>query len=183
LESSAAGNILLAKCRRVGPELSEFFSFFAGSGIPHRRSGSMSKFNPLLKPRPPVIWGYGIAALSVVAALIISRWPAINLQTAPVSLLLCAVMFSAWLGGVGPGLLAIALSSLAFDYYFIKPLHLFALKSVEIPRLVIFVVAALFVGSLSAAQRNAVESRRRARDDLKGTVQDLQKVSEALQEP
>jgi len=76
-----------------------------------------------------VIWGYGIAVLAVAAALIIPRWPAIHLQTAPVSLFLCAVMFSAWLGGVGPGLVAIALSSLAFDYLMVNGID--AMKDID----------------------------------------------------
>jgi len=42
-------------------------------------------------------------------------------------------------------------------------------------------VSALFVGSLSVAQRSATESLRRARDDLRGTVQELQRSNEALQ--
>ena len=44
-----------------------------------------------------------------------------------------------------------------------------------------FMVSNLFVGSLSAAQRNATESLRRTRDDLRGTVQELQRSNEALQ--
>jgi C4-dicarboxylate-specific signal transduction histidine kinase len=113
--------------------------------------------------------------------LIISRWPAIHLRTAPVSLFLCAVMFSAWVGGFWSGLLAMTISSVAFDYYFLEPFHSFAVRSDEIPRLFIFVVAALFVGSLSAAQRSAMESLRQARDDLKETVQYLQKMNATLQ--
>jgi C4-dicarboxylate-specific signal transduction histidine kinase len=139
----------------------------------------MPRSNPLLWPKPPVIWSYGIAVLSVAAALIISRWPA--LEDAPVSLLLCAVILSAWFGGVGPGLLATALSVLAFYYYFLPPIHSLDAKPGEIPRLLIFMVSALFVGSLSAAQRSATESLRRARDDLRGTVQELQRSNEALQ--
>jgi C4-dicarboxylate-specific signal transduction histidine kinase len=141
----------------------------------------MFRSNPLLGPKARVIWGYGIAVLSVAAALIISRWPAFHLETAPASLFLCAVMFSAWLGGVGPGLLATALSSLAFNYYFLEPLYSFAVKSEELPRFVIFSVSAMVAGALSAAQRSANESLRRARDDLKGTVQELQRTNEALQ--
>jgi C4-dicarboxylate-specific signal transduction histidine kinase len=137
--------------------------------------------NPLLRRKPPVMRSYGIAVLSVAVALFISRWPAFHLETAPASLFLCAVMFSAWLGGVGPGLLATVLSCLALSYYFLEPLHSFAVNSDEMPRLVIFTVAALLVGSLSAAQKSANESLKRARDDLKGTVQDLQKSNEALQ--
>ena len=141
----------------------------------------MSSSNPLLWPRPPVIWGYGIAVLSVTAALIISRWPALHLQDAPVSLFLCAVILSAWFGGGGPGLLAAALSAFAFYYYFLPPVYSLAAKPGEIPRLIIFTVSALFVGLLCAAQRSAMESLRRARDDLKETVQEVQRTNEALQ--
>ncbi len=141
----------------------------------------MSSSNPLLWPRPPAIWGYGIAVLSVIAALTISRWPVLHLQDAPVSLFLCAVILSAWFGGGGPGLLAMALSTFAFYYYFLPPIYSLAAKPGEIPRLLVFTVSALFVGSLSAAQRGAMESLRRARDDLKETVQEVQRTNEALQ--
>jgi len=151
-------------------------------GIYSRTAGAapMSMSNPLLWPKVRVIWGYGIALLSVYTALLISRWPPVRLETAPVSLFLGAIMLSAWFGGLGPGLLATALSSLAFDYYFLPPIYSLVAKPDEIPRLVIFTVSALFVGSLSAAQRGATESLRRARDDLRGTVKELQKTNEAL---
>ncbi len=141
----------------------------------------MSSSNPLLWPRPPVIWGYGIAVLSVIAALTISRWPVLHLQDAPVSLFLCAVILSAWFGGAGPGLLATALSAFAFYYYFLPPIYSLDAKPGEIPRLLVFTVSALFVGLLSAAQRGAMESLRRARDDLKETVQEVQRANEALE--
>jgi C4-dicarboxylate-specific signal transduction histidine kinase len=141
----------------------------------------MFRSNPLLWPKPPAIWSYWIAVLSVGAALIISRWPPLHLQDAPVSLFLCAVILSAWFGGVWPGLLATVLSAFAFYYYFLPPIHSLDAKPEEIPRLVVFMLSALFVGALSVAQRSATESLRRARDDLKGTVQELQKSNEALQ--
>jgi C4-dicarboxylate-specific signal transduction histidine kinase len=140
----------------------------------------MSRSNPLLWPKPSLIWGYGIAVLSVIGALIISRSPGLHLESAPVSLFLCAVMLSAWFGGLGPGLLATTLSGLAFYYYFLHPMYSLVAKPEELPRFVVFAVSALFVGSLSAAQRSATESLRRARDDLKGTVQELQKTNHAL---
>ena len=141
----------------------------------------MPRSNPLLWPKPPAIWSYGIAVLSVASALLISRLPAVHLQDAPVSLFLCGVILTAWFGGVGPGLLATALSALAFNYYFLPPIYSLGPKPEEIPRLVIFTVSALFVGSLSAAERSAIESLRRTRDDLRKTVQELQSTNEALQ--
>ncbi len=141
----------------------------------------MSNSNPLLWRKPPSVWRYGIAVLAVTAALIISRLPSFHLQTAPVSLFLCAVMVSAWLGGFGPGLFATVLSILAFNYYFLEPAYSFGVKPEEVPRAVVFLLSALFVGTLSAAQRSATESLRRARDDLKETVQKLEKSNEVLQ--
>ena len=99
----------------------------------------------------------------------------------PVSLFLCAVILSAWFGGAWPGLLATTLSALAFYYYFLLPMHSWHAKPEEIPRFAIFIVSALFVGSLSVAQRIAMETLKRARDDLKGTVQELQSTNEVLQ--
>ena len=99
---------------------------------------------------------------------------------APVSLFLCAVMFSAWFGGFGPGLLAATLSILAFKYYYAPPLHTLAVDVKEIPRIFVFGLSALFAGLLSAAQRRATESLRRARDDLGRSVHELERSNEAL---
>src|SRR4029077_21043932 len=83
---------------------------------------------PRSSPRWPSLRGaiphYLVAVLAVTAAtgaaLLVDRF----LQTAPfVSLFLCAVLLAGWLGGLGPGLLAIGLSILAFDYFFISPMH------------------------------------------------------------
>jgi len=141
----------------------------------------MARLNPLLWRKPPAFWSYWIAVVSVAAALIISRWPTLHLQDAPVSLFLCAVILAAWFGGAWPGLLATALSALAFYYYFLPPIYSLHAKPEEIPRFAIFMVSALFVGSLTVAQRGATESLRRARDDLKVTVKQLQHTNEVLQ--
>ncbi len=86
-------------------------------------------------------------------------------------------MLGALFGGVGPGLLAATLSALAFHYYY---RHSPGPKPKEIPRLFMYIIANLVIGLLSAAQKNAKESLRRAHDDLKSTVQDLQTTNEAL---
>ena len=141
----------------------------------------MPKSNPLLWPKLPAIWSYWIAVFSVAAALVISRWPPLHLHESPVSLFLCAVILSAWFGGVLPGLLATVLSALAFDYYFLPPIYSLHAKTGEIPRLIAFMLSAVFVGALSIAQRSATESLRRARDDLKETVQELLSANRALE--
>ena len=140
----------------------------------------MSMSNPFLWPKAREIWSYGVAVLSVSLALAIAQWPPLRLETAPVSLFLGAIMITAWYGGIGPGLVATALSSLAFDYYFLPPIFSLVDKPGEIPRLIVFTLSAVFVGALSAAQRSATESLKRTRDDLKEKVQELERSHEAL---
>jgi DNA-binding NtrC family response regulator len=140
----------------------------------------MSISNPLLGQQPLSLWRYAAAVLSVAAAITLAQRPVLNLEAAPVSLLLCAVMFSAWLAGIGPGLLATTLSALGFYYYFLPPEHSFAAKPEQIARFLVFAISALFVGVLSVAQRNAAESLRRAGNKLKATIGELEKTNEAL---
>ena len=129
---------------------------------------------------PRVLWRhsappslrYAVAVLSVAVAFGIARWPALGLESAPVSLFLCAVMLSAWFGGVGPGAVAAALSVTAFATSFAAP--------GEVPRVAVFAVAVLLVGSLSAAQRRVSESLREAGDALRQTQADLAHVTRVM---
>ena len=142
----------------------------------------MSVLSPVGWLKPSTTASYGVALLTVTAALVAARLFTNLLDTsAIVSLFLCAIMFVAWFGGLGPALFATALSILAFDYYFVSPVNSFAIAFKDIPRLVLFTIASLFVVLLSAAQRNTAESLRRARDGLQGAVQELELVNKALQ--
>jgi len=109
-----------------------------------------------------VIVNYGVPVLSVVATVLVAHWLDLYLKAAPVSLFICAVMFSAWFGGFGPGLVATVLSILAFQYYFVPPIYSIAVERNEIPRAIVFALAAFFVGSLSARQRSATRRCARA---------------------
>ena len=141
----------------------------------------MSRPDPLITRKRPALWRYGVAVASVVAALGLTRLPHTGLDAAPVGVFLCAVMFSAWFGGIGPGTVATMLAGLAFDYFFLLPKYSFTPLPVELPRLIVFTLAALFVGTLSAGQRTATESLKHARDELQGTVQELERTNDALQ--
>jgi C4-dicarboxylate-specific signal transduction histidine kinase len=141
----------------------------------------MSTSNSLWSPNPLAVWRYAVALASVTAAAMLAMVLEIYWQSTPfVSLFLCAIIVSAWFGGLKPGLLAIALSVLAFDYYFLPPTHSLVPNLNELPRLVLFAIAALMVGLLSAAQRSTTESLRLARDELAAKVQELKNANEAL---
>ena len=148
-------------------------------GPPFSSELRVSRLNRILSFKPPRTWSYGFAVLLSALALIISRWAAPHIGF-PGTLFLCVVVLSALYGGVGPGLLATTVSSLAFHYYLLHPIWTTGPKPPEMPRLLMYILANLVIGLLSAAQRNAKESLRSARDDLKRTVQDLQITNQAL---
>ncbi|MDX6611235.1 MAG: hypothetical protein QOD75_421 [Blastocatellia bacterium] len=134
-------------------------------------------------PQPSTILKWVVAVLSFSLALIITLWmrKVLGQSATPiVAMFLCAVMCSAWFGGVRPGLLAVFLSLMGIAFFFATPINSFAVDVREVPRLLVFVFSALFVGSLSAAQRNATESLRSARDVLEGTVQELKRTNDLL---
>jgi signal transduction histidine kinase len=85
----AVRNNLLAKRPRGGPESSPFGRPIARSETLHYRSGRMSRFNPLLWPKPSMIWCYMIdqpIAAAVSNANTCLRWLAgdtPNLEEAP----------------------------------------------------------------------------------------------------
>jgi PAS domain S-box-containing protein len=126
----------------------------------------VSRSSPLWPAVPRIVLHYAVAILAVAAAVVAGLVLDHFLQTAPVvSLFLCMILLAAWLGGAGPGLLATALSILALDYYFIPPLHSFTVAPQELPRIVLFAIAALFSVWVCAAPRRTTESLRRARDE------------------
>jgi signal transduction histidine kinase len=125
--------------------------------------------------------GYVIAALGVTGATIVDLLLETSLQTLPtLFLFLCAIIFTAWFGGVGPGLAATALSVLVFDYFFLAPTHSIGLIASDLPRVALFAVTAVYVVGLIARQKNTAESLRRSRADLEDKVRDLEKLNAAL---
>jgi signal transduction histidine kinase len=73
------------------------------------------------------------------------------------------MVFSGWFGGFKPGLLSVALSLLAFHYFFLAPIYPSGVLA-EVPRLFVAALPSLFILALSATQRNTSaalgESRR-----------------------
>ncbi len=130
------------------------------------------------------ILSYGVAVLSVIAALIILFLTKIYLPGAAphASVFFCAVIFSTWFGGVRPGLFSIMLAAVAFDYYFLPPIYSFAIYPTQFPRLLFFIIPSLFIVWLSAAQRMISESLRQARNVLEKTVQKLRQTNITLRE-
>ena len=158
-----------------------------GSGVQMQAKVETKKIKEAKQRQPykmsEMILNYGVAVLSVIVALVILFLMQSNVLGLPsASAFICAVIFSTWFGGTRPGLLAILLSGLAFDYYFIPPINSFVFDATQFPRLLFFLVPAFFVVWLTGAQRNTTESLKRARGALERTIRKLRQANIKLQE-
>lgn len=131
----------------------------------------------------PDILNYTVAALAVLVPLSVGVAFQDSFGAAPsLSLFVCAVMFAAWFGGTGAAIFATVLSIVAMDYFLIDPVYSFGWKTKDLPRLVLFGVAALFVVALSAAQRRSSDALRRIRDEQQAAVTELRRLNESLRD-
>jgi two-component system, LuxR family, sensor kinase FixL len=121
----------------------------------------------------------------VVGALFVAELLHYLVDAPPWYEFLAAVLISTWVGGLGPGILAVLLSTLAVDYFFMPPLHTFSLTIAYVPRLVVFGLSALLISWLVTRRKRAEVSLRHARDEMEARVQErtaaLQQTNEALQ--
>ncbi len=139
-------------------------------------------------PKSTTIYHYAMAVLSVAVAIVAAELITRLLNAEAIaSSMLCAVIFAAWVGGLGPALLAIALALLAFHYYLPPPINsftwkhdLFAVGISEVPRLILFSITSLVVAFLISAQRKATEDLQRSGHDLQVAMEDQKRIEAAL---
>ena len=131
---------------------------------------------------------YAMAVLSVAVAIVAAELITRLLNAEAIaSSMLCAVIFAAWFGGLGPGLLSFTLALLAFHYYLLPPGNSFAWKDdvfvasiSEVPRLFLFSITSLVVAFLISAQRKATEELRHSGHDLQVAMEDQKRIEAAL---
>src|SRR4051812_9318130 len=109
------------------------------------------------RPAARVLAAYGLAAVAVAGVLVIklAMAPWVEHDT-PFLLFTAAVLVAAWFGGLGPGLFAAVLATIASAFFFMPPyLDLRVEHPAERVRLVLFVVEAVFICGRAAFLRRA----------------------------
>lgn len=117
------------------------------------------------------IRGYSLASLSVGIALITGLLLArLNFPSVEFPLFLFAIAIIVWHEGTGPGVFALVLSSLAFNYFFTPPLYSFYVTPAELPYYAVFILFALLITWFSAVRRRVERDLRQSRDELEKEV-------------
>ena len=99
-------------------------------------------------------------------------------------LFFAAVMASAWLGGTGPGLFAVLLSTLVVAYFFVPPIYDWSVRATDGAYFASFILCSLVASWVSSSKKKSERALREARDHLEVRVAerttDLQKSNAEL---
>jgi len=137
---------------------------FAASELCRSGNLSLARISAALKR-------YGLASLSVAGALGVALLLGLyNVRGVEFPLFLFAIALTVWYAGVGPAILAVVLSSLAFDYFFTAPLYSLSVTRSDLPYLIVFVLFALLLTWFSAVRHRVERELLRSRDELKKEV-------------
>jgi PAS domain S-box-containing protein len=115
----------------------------------------------------PAAQRYGLAVLAVAAslgaALLLGTY---GVRGVEFPLFLFAIAIAAWYAGPRPAILALALSSLAFDYFYTDPPQSLAVTSRDVPYMVVFILFASLLTWFSTVRHRVERELVRSRDAL-----------------
>jgi PAS domain S-box-containing protein len=131
----------------------------------------MAEDKPAVLKAAPAILRYGLAvgsvALGTLAAFLLERY---QFRGVEYPFFLFAIAVTVWYAGVGPAILAVALSSLSFNYYFTEPRYSFYVTRADVPYYLIFILFALLLTWFSAIRRRVEQQLLESRDTLQREI-------------
>jgi len=132
-------------------------------------ASTIPRFSPGVRS---ALQGYGLAASSVLmalgAALLLANY---NFRGVEFPLFLMAIALTVWYAGIGPATVALALSAVAFNYFFIKPFHTLYITREDLPYYVVFLLFALLLTWFSTVRRRVERELVKSRDELQREVE------------
>jgi PAS domain S-box-containing protein len=122
-------------------------------------------------PNAPVRYASAVACTAVAAIITYALSPRLGSTVSPVFLV--GVLFASWYGGLKPGLLSAFLSAVVCNFIFILPSGNLSWGADDFLRLITFMIAAVFVSSITLARHQAEETAREAEKQLAVTVKSI----------
>jgi signal transduction histidine kinase len=120
-------------------------------------------------------FGYALAVFSVAialgVALLMERY---DFRGVEFPLLLFAVALTVWYADLGPGILSVVISSLAFNYFFTEPVHSFYVTRGELPYYLVFLLFASLVAFFAAVRRRVERDLLKSRGELEASNKELE---------
>src|ERR671921_2551197 len=122
---------------------------------------------------------YGVAVLAAGSALEINLLlDPLTVQDTPFLLVFGAIIVRAWYSGLGPGLLATAVSALATDYFFLYPRGTITGFSVAGIDVLAFTLEGVLVSALTSSLRSARDRAQRSTLEARSHQESLRESEE-----
>jgi signal transduction histidine kinase len=149
-------------------------------------AGLRSASQTVQSGRGRTVLSYVVSLLTVALAtgLRLALVPVLGMHH-PFTLYFAAVAITAWYGGFGPAVLAIMLSYVAADWFFITPRFelTFSRENLdELIALIAFVFSGLAIAITSKIMRQALDRARRKQAELEREIAERQRAEQALQQ-
>ncbi|HZR46179.1 MAG TPA: DUF4118 domain-containing protein, partial [Candidatus Manganitrophaceae bacterium] len=128
----------------------------------------------LAKPVP--LWAAYTASVVLTVGFLFARLAAGFKPGDPPTpfLFVIPIIVSGYLGGLGPGLIATALSALFANYFLMEPVYRFSIASgIQRAMWLLFIVTGILISVLNEAMRRSI-------DRAEGALADLKRVEDAL---
>jgi len=109
---------------------------------------------------------YAISVIMVALALAVTLLVQRAFPYPFLFLFFAAVMVSAWLGGTGPGMFSVLLSTLLVEYFLVPPLHSFRVNTAAEMYFAAFVICAAVASWVSSSKKRTERDLRETRDQL-----------------
>jgi signal transduction histidine kinase len=95
---------------------------------------------------------------------------------------LAAISVAVWYGGVGPGILAIALSGVSVAYFFTPPVYSWEIDAADRINVIVFIGFAALIAWFSSRRRRVEADLRKARDELAAEVAERRRAEERVRQ-
>ena len=121
---------------------------------------------------------YAFALFSVGLALAVTLvvWRLVRPPVAP--LFLAAIVITSWFTGRGPTVVAVLLSGLLIDYFFISPAYQLSGSWDDVSRVLVFTIEGVTLGFLVVSRRRISDEVRESREQLRALSTHLQSMIE-----
>src|ERR1700677_4244321 len=115
---------------------------------------------------PIAFLGNGLALVLVGAALALTLMLQSSISLTGYIFFYAAVVASSWFGGKWSGGLAVILSTVAVEYFFVPPAHSFKVQPESLPIFIEFAITSVVIAWFSSWRKDAEAALQRARDEL-----------------
>ena len=131
--------------------------------------------------RSPIL-RYGLSAACVAIAFGLAlTFQYYQFRDVEVPVFTLSIAIITWYAGNGPSVLAILLSMVLFDYFFLEPRYSFEISSRELPYFFTFVIWGIIVASFAAVRRRIEDSLRGAQEGLATRAAELEAANKELE--